>query len=140
MNVEKMKFFNLKSVFALFMLTVTLFTFSSCKKEEKKDPYKVKFTVNANGKFKNGNPKIAYTNASGATITEELTINKEWTKEVSGASSFPIKANITGTIDSAEVMLETKAYKDGVLVDLGSSSQSSDLETPLNINYNSTFE
>lgn len=130
----------LKSFICLLAVSGSLFFQTSCKKEEKKDTYKVTFTVNANGRFKNGTPKIAYTNASGTTVTEDLSINKEWKKEITGNSSFPIKASITGTIDSADVDLETEAYKNGNLVDLGSSSQSSWSETELKINYESTFE
>lgn len=140
MNYSDLKLRSKKLLATGFILPLIMLSFSACKKDEKKDVYKVKFTVNANGKFKNGNPKIAYTNASGSTVTEELTINKEWIKEVSGANKFDIKAEITGTIDSADVLLETEAYKDGALVDLGSNSQSSSLETPITIKHESTFD
>ncbi|HTN16080.1 MAG TPA: hypothetical protein VL092_00255 [Chitinophagaceae bacterium] len=113
---------------------------SSCKKDKKGDEYKVKYTVTATGKFKNGNPKVTYNNASGSSVTEEVSIGKNWVKELSVSQSYAIKASVSGTFDSGEVILSTEGYKNGNLVDVGESSQSSSVEQAINITYESKFD
>lgn len=129
-----------KYFFLLTVLFFSAFAFSSCKKDKKGDEYKVKYTVTATGKFKNGNPKVTYNSASGSSTTEEVSIGKAWVKELSVSQSYPIKASISGTFDSGEVVLSVEGYKNGNLVDIGESSQSSTSEQAISVSYESKFE
>lgn len=127
----------------LFLLTVCFFSallFSACKKDKKGDEYKVKYTVTCTGTFKNGNPKVTYNNASGNSTTEEVSIGKAWVKELSVSQTYAIKAAVSGTFDNGEVILSVEGYKNGGLVDVGESSQSSTVEQAVNVTYESKFE
>ncbi|MBL7713250.1 MAG: hypothetical protein JNL13_12315 [Chitinophagaceae bacterium] len=119
---------------------LSAFLFSACKKDKKGDDYKVKYTVTATGKFKNGNPKVTYNNASGSSATEEVSIGKAWVKELNVFQSYPIKAAVSGTFDSGEVVLSVEGYKNGNLVAIGESSQSSTSEQSISVTYESNFE
>jgi hypothetical protein len=134
------KLLNLKPSLIL-LLSVLFFSFNACKKEEKKDEYKVKYTVDCNGRFKSSTPlTITFKNTSGADVTEDLTVNKTWIKEITGSAPFPIKAKINGTIDSASVNLSVEGYKNGTQVETGAHGQSSNLETEITLSYDSFFE
>lgn len=139
MNLTLKKFFRKSSVRGVLLLSIIFLAFASCKKD-KGDEYKVKYTVDCNGLFKNGSPVITYNNESGNPVSENLTVNKQWVKELAVSKTYPIKVNITGIIENAEVNLSVEGYKNGKLVVIGASSQSSTSETALNLNYSETFD
>lgn len=125
---------------AFVALLATMFLFSSCKKEEKKDEYKAKFTINTNGTFVGGAPTVTYKNAAGTDVTETLTVGTAWIKEVTGNNKFAIYAKVNGTIKDGGVQLNLEAFKNGTTVELGDYSQSTPYETPINVMVESTFE
>jgi hypothetical protein len=132
----------LRNKLFLFLVPAILFAslFSACKKEDKGDEYKVKYTVTCTGKFKNGNPKVTYNDASGNSVTEETSAGKDWVKELSVSKTYPIKAAVSGTFDNGEVILSVAGYKNGSLVDIAENSQSSESEQEINVTYESHFE
>lgn len=121
-------------------LLAAMFFFSACKKEEKKDEYKAKFTVNTFGTFVGGAPTVTYKNASGTDVTETLTVGTAWVKEVTSNNKFAIYAKVNGTINDGGVQLELEAFKNGVSVEVGDYSQSTPYETPINVKVESSFE
>lgn len=126
--------------FAFVTLLASILMFSACKKEEKKDEYKAKFTVNCDGTFAGGAPTVTYKNAAGSDVTETVTIGKAWVKEVTSNNKFAIYAKVNGTINDGSVSLELEAFKNGITVELGDYSQSTPYETPINVMVESTFE
>lgn len=125
---------------AFVALLAAMFLFSACKKEEKKDEYKAKFTVNTSGTFVGGAPTVTYKNAAGSDVTETVTVGTAWVKEVTGNNKFAIYAKVNGTIKDGGVQLELEAFKNGTSVELGDYSQSTPFETPINVKVESTFE
>lgn len=125
---------------AFVALLATMFLFSACKKEEKKDEYKAKFTVNTTGTFVGGAPTVTYKNAAGTDVTETVTVGTAWVKEVTGNNKFAIYAKVNGTIKDGGVQLELEAFKNGSSVELGDYSQSTPYETPINVKVESSFE
>jgi hypothetical protein len=125
---------------AFVALLAAMFLFSACKKEEKKDEYKAKFTVNTSGTFVGGAPTVTYKNAAGTDITETITVGTAWIKEVTSNNKFAIYAKVNGTIKDGGVQLELEAFKNGISVELGDYSQSTPYETPINVKVESTFE
>lgn len=121
-------------------LLAAMFLFSACKKEEKKDEYKAKFTINTNGTFVGGAPTVTYKNAAGTDVTENLTVGNPWVKEVTSNNKFAIYAKVNGTILDGGVQLELEAFKNGTTVELGDYSQSTPYETPINVKVESVFE
>lgn len=125
---------------AFVALLAAMFLFSACKKEEKKDEYKAKFTVNTSGTFVGGAPTVTYKNAAGSDVTETVTVGTAWVKEVTGNNKFAIYAKVNGTIKDGGVQLELEAFKNGTSVELGDYSQSTPFETPINVKVESSFE
>lgn len=125
---------------AFVALLFTMCLFSACKKEEKKDEYKAKFTVNTFGTFVGGAPTVTYKNAAGSDVTETVTVGTAWVKEVTSNNKFAIYAKVNGTINDGGVQLELEAFKNGSSVELGDYSQSTPYETPINVMVESVFE
>lgn len=125
---------------AFVALLSVMFLFSACKKEEKKDEYKAKFTINTSGTFVGGAPTVTYKNAAGTDVTETITVGTAWIKEVTSNNKFAIYAKVNGTIKDGGVQLNLEAFKNGTTVELGDYSQSTPYETPINVKVESTFE
>lgn len=125
---------------AFVALLAAMFLFSACKKEEKKDEYKAKFTINTTGTFVGGAPTVTYKNAAGTDVTETLTVGTAWIKEVTSNNKFVIYAKVNGTIDNGGVQLELEAFKNGSSVEIGDYSQSTPYKTPINVMVESSFD
>lgn len=125
---------------AFVALLAAMFLFSACKKEEKKDEYKAKYTVTCTGTFVGGAPTVTYKSAAGTDLTETVTVGTPWVKEVTSETKFAIYVKVNGTINDGGVQLDFEGFKNGSTVEIADYSQSTPYETPINLSFTSSFD
>lgn len=108
--------------------------------DKKGSIYKVNYFVDAKGKFP-AKLGITYANGNNVNVTDSITPNSLWEKEITGNTAFKIYANIIGVADSADIQVEVNYYKDGQLAGVESSNYSTTVsDSPVDIKIEASFE